>query len=276
MKNFKNFAFDVDLTLIRRNGTVIDGAPEIITAIMKKSGTRLAIASGASLFEVNHAIDLINAELPKDIKFDPTVIAFGGGYIKTPDKTIKNPIFNNELKELISIIREIDSKCVICYRTPEVNFYIDQNISDYLMAKLEHLPKNFGILDNLKDDDYLQSQMKNDNIYSLEIISETHHKEIFDHLTKVYTPKGYVVNFGTCVEINKLGKLNALKSLFGDVKKVVYFGDGYNDIPCFKECGLSFGLGDKEDVVKYATYQSKDHYKALDVLFNQKEETLTL
>ena len=269
----KQFAFDVDGTLVNKQMQILPGAAEFIGKIIDSiNNVEIVITSGASLHEVELAIKLINQNLGEE-KFTPKIIAHGGAYIQIDEKTkVENPLEPNELEELLRIVYNIDPHCAICFRTKEVNFYADKNLPENIIKTMRSLPKSFNAVNNQKSLEFRDVKINSREIFGLEIISAKN-PTIYKMLKERYEKEGFIVSFGTCIEINKVGKVNALLKVYDDLKNVIYFGDGYNDIPCFRECGVSFGIGNNYEAIKYATHKIKTYYEAIEKFF---EDDLSL
>ena len=236
---------DFDGTLIDDSGSIPYSTVGLIDEL-RRDGNKFAIATGRCLKSV--------LDYNKDFSFVDYIISNNGAYIY--DTKLKKAIYKKNL--LITNIRKIVKR----YINKAIIYVTDDNIW-HLLSTNSAYEEDFDVI---KEKDYQSflSDNKN-NLYKIELYFKSLEdaKKCISDLTKMklkictnlqINSSRYIVEI-THQEVNKLeGVLRVLKKIKCNLKDVIAFGDGYNDIALLEKVGYGIALGNAIPEVKKIAY----------------------
>ncbi len=231
--------------------------------------------------------------------FSLDIVALGGSYVTkgtqssadspmefSEHPTTRNPLTAEEIAEVTNVLQAEEFKGTdILYYGEEDMVYTKSKIGKKrLITGILKTAKNMksGVLPNAEKKEYsgisavspeeLKKRMAQD-IFTLGLVnlSREKNKAIALELGKRFKDRGLKVTAGTLLEVGHSNKMQALKSLYGEnAKKVIYFGDGTNDIPCLTNADLSFAIGKKLKVLQSGKYAIESFIDAIDICLTGK------
>jgi HAD superfamily hydrolase (TIGR01484 family) len=222
--DYKAIMLDVDGTLVTNEfeGRI---SPKVKQTILRaNSKVKVGIASGRPLARVGYIFDELKLKIP-------CVISGGTQVVDPVTREIlwEQPILKDDLKAIRKIINEVSYKVWVVDEVDEILY------SSRLKLKK---PVNFFMSKIL--------EAEADRLISLLSPIKTL------ALTKVvaYTP-GYVSLHITHAEATKQHAIEKVAELLKLKKEMIIgVGDGHNDIPLFKACGLRVAMGDAVPTLK--------------------------
>ena len=248
LKNdIKAFLFDVDGTLINREGKMSDNTYKALS-ILKKKGYKLGINSGRPVFSSQMVLRSNKADKLFDWYYGANGIEFYDvlndkkSYVATLDENVIKD-FDNLFKDekYLSLAFYEDNKYLVINHYPEdlnkldkwckVRFVLPKHVDFQKIEK--RVPKMIIVFDDEKVDDLIKklSTIKDERV------------DIFFSGIDVLeiVPKG--LNKGISVdEFSKLLNINQ--------KEIMTFGDAENDVPALEK-GTGVALGKKIDFDKH-------------------------
>ena len=226
------FVFDIDNTIVSDVGEVDNEFFEIAEAMISRD-IRLTFATGRSYECSRKIVERAKTKLP--------VICFDGQVLCTSKKVLYKHVISEisktmfeELKKDFYVYFE-DTYEIVTYDKKAMLFYSIE--FDYPRKRIKIDP-NMHLIKPLR----IYLRKKNQDIESDEdkIIELVCDKDI-----KLKTfPKGVWMmlypkkadKLDACLELCKLQGM--------DMRKVIFFGDDYNDLKLMRKCGISIAMGD--------------------------------
>lgn len=246
-KEIKLIAFDIDGTIITKDGRVLEETKNIIKDL-KQRGIEIVICTGRSF----NGFYWIREELGL-MDFDDYSIASTGAFIRqnaTGKALIKKTLTKDQAKEIASM--HDDDKIDVTIHTRDILYNKAKHpnkhfLRDQAIVRMPWL--RFESIDDIKDD--LARVCFEGDIETLDGFEKRHK----DHLNKSYK---YMRNDPTIIEVlnKEAGKSETLAELAHmlDIKmdEIMYFGDGANDVKSLRAVGVGVAMGNASDSTKKA------------------------
>ncbi len=246
-KDIKLIAFDIDGTIITDDGKVLKETKEIIKNL-KERGIEIVLCTGRTF----NGFYWIRQELGL-IDFDDYSITCTGAFVRqnaTGKALIEKSLTKLDIEKLFSFLDDENIDFVIDTRdilynnaeNPTKEFLDDQELVRMPWLKYESLDDiedSIGRACFISDEETLNK-------------FEDRHKKDFE---KSYR---YMRNDRRITEIlhKDAGKSETLKDLVKildlDMEKVMYFGDGANDVKSIKAAGVGLAMGNGRSLAKDA------------------------
>lgn len=264
------FAFDVDGTLINSKGELQPFVAELFQSIYKQyENPSILFVSGADIQKIKDSIVLIEKNANLKIK-NPYIIGLTGAIILNPNGEYFCPptfLDENFIIELEKLVYNIEKYTYICYATDKGNFFIDYSI---LEPKQQWLPADEVVDIAFKMARFVVSPTTKENLKNLVcakqvraawvfVADKEKNKEIAKRLEEfAKTKPGLTTNGGFDICVGFGSKVEAVSKVCGNnLKNLVYFGDGLNDVALLSlaKSGLikgSVGVGTKSEVLSNA------------------------
>ena len=279
-QGIKDFAFDMDGTLVDSKGRILEGVVDNFQAILRDvPDAKISIVTASTPNIINVFVDNVNKEFRErgiEFKFKPYIASCLGARIEDPDGKL---LFNKTLKpslvkDIANRINIVEENKFLLYVVKDSNYYnldVLNSKEKVLMPilKIKQAQKGYAKFEAFASNtDELEKIVNNNEILGLYILglSSDSVKEIHNAL-KTIDLQGSYVDKGSVVKVTNSNKLNAIKFIYGDdLSKVVYIGDGRNDIEALKACGNSIAVGTNVEVLKSAQFpiiQIKDVYETM-------------
>lgn len=221
---YKALMMDVDGTLI------VNGGGNTISARVKNSiqesqdKIHIGIASGRPLHQVTDIFDELGLK-------QPCVISGGSQIVDPVSKEIlwERPLLSEDIQAITSILNDLELKTWVIDNTEEILYTPNLKL---------HKPLSFFI-PRIKEE-------KAD-----EIISELSDIETVA-LTKVVAyDEGYIALHITHAQATKhYATRKAAEFMNVESEDIIGVGDGYNDFPLFRACGLKIAVGNAVEGLK--------------------------
>jgi len=275
-----HYTFDLDGTLIDSKGELKDGVVQMFDEILANvKAPVFTIASGARINQIEEAMSKINKGL-KNGQVHYNVVANSGSIIRTTSgKETVNPLTGRDCSAVCNIVNTISPNSIIIYRTMLYDYmeYPKNSTQKALHALLLNVGEKFGIEpEEVSEKDIVKFARGNEVMNILVIcLNPKEKKQIFEALQNRFGIGDINISDGTAIDISTYGKKLALVKRFGieTVKKMVYVGDGKNDIEMLSSARHSFGVGKKLKVVSQAVYAVTNYKQITDSLFHDKDLT---
>lgn len=234
--NQKIFFFDLDGTIIKRNGII---SQRVINAIrnIREYGHLCFIASGRPLTFISDHI--------KDIGFDGYLLC-NGSVVVYHDEVIENhPLNELEVKRFIDFLEEYNTEYIL--QTSEKCYIKEDCIRMLEFYKKNEIDVNQFVYDFNRDEQIKQT-------CKIELYPKNLNEriKIIDKLDKFS-----YINYGNSfIEVysKEMSKASAVKkiiqSLNIEYENTYCFGDGKNDIEMFKEVCHSYAMENAKGEVK--------------------------
>ena len=280
----KILAFDIDGTLTDRQTNIQQGVKNIFLDNRLKNYIVLFV-TGNTITTVGKVRENLKKLAGKTISVNSYCATLGGSiiYDDNGNKILERFLCRKRIKNFFNTATKIDPDCVFLFMhndhqtfnhitSEKIKSIVDKNLKNLNMA-LDEI-----VFDN---EDYHTLLPKLDRIYSVNIFSLNHAKDIMEALSPLAQDAGYPIYISKheyMVQIAANSKLKALKYMVAKLKKdkvfegdlgdVVYFGDGGNDVECLKACGLSVARGSNLDkaVVDASNIYAEDITPHLDMI----------
>ena len=271
------FVFDLDGTLIDKNQKLFSGVVKMFDEMLAKApNASFTIASGSRLNQIEKITAEINQKL-KNGKIDFNIISNAGSIVKRADGYMyRMPIKESDMKDVMRAVKESDDKAIMIFRTDEKDLmYLPKSLMEKGKHKLiDVIGKKYWLTPEYALTQQILNAIKDEKIYSAEIVSLTKRKSVFEKINKSLKTKSLKLSDSMAMELSNCGKLEALKMLFvGDLSNMVYVGDGKNDIEPMQQAKVSYALGKKLEVLNSATFAITSHKQITDNLFNDVDLT---
>ncbi|MBQ8749750.1 MAG: HAD family phosphatase [Clostridia bacterium] len=281
-KNINKFAFDVDGTLVDDHFKLNKGVYAFIYEMLLKEKCQFMICTGSSYNKASKVVSMIKDEIVQNYKngvevakqFQPSIACYGGSVIVKNNRIVRDKrIERVDFDKIEKIVNQIDEKAIILLNKEDGMHYIEPKMisKDNLKIKFLQLLQatkgegGFNTIGESAEDYY--KLIDNNEIGSLEILSLSSSKN--KAITKALSESiaDLTISAGTTIQVSNGSKLEAIKTCLGEnVKKVLYVGDGYNDIPAMQEAGISFALGKKVKVLESADF-AVENFENITVAF---------
>ena len=275
-----HYTFDLDGTLIDGKGELKDGVVEMFDEILANVKEPVfTIASGARINQVETAMNKINARL-KNGQARYNVVANSGSIIRTTSgKMTINALTGRDCSAACNVVSTISPNSIIIYRTMLYDYveYPKNSTQKALHTILLNVGEKFGIEAQEVDEKDIVKLARGNEVMNILVIclNPKEKKQIFEALQNRFGIGEISISDGTAIDISTYGKKLALVKRFGaeTVKKMVYVGDGNNDIEMLSSARHSFGVGKKLKVVSEAVYAITNYKQITDNLFHGKDLT---
>ena len=274
----KTFAFDIDGTLLKKDGEIDS---DVFPMLEHENFTKnnLIFATGNTKKVIDAFIEKAKEQFVNLKSIKAYCAAINGAVIYAPNGEI---IYDAKMDktQLISSVKQVceeDQDAILLYTTSS-SYIVSQSkdeskqkIIDYV---IEHESKK-GILGltircvNKTDEEIIKSA---DGIYGLAVFSNNRHK-LYEKLVKIYSGTNYSIyeddHYNTCL-VGTGKKWQALlkiveseknnKNFAKSAEDIIYFGDGHNDIECLENCKISYARGRNLDkrIVQSAKNSASD------------------
>lgn len=273
------YTFDLDGTLIDSKQQLKPGVVEMFDQIAKNQPNAIiTIASGARPNQIKAVVDDINRQL-KNGKINPTIIACGGSYIQSSNSgTLIKHLTHQDIHAVEKSLEDVGAEAIRVLRTEYGDFYPQPvNKKEKALYKLlEKVGSSFGIEPLPLSNKAFGQMIANGDVLSLEyiILDKKKRNEFVKQFSVVNKNPTLNISGGTSCQIANFGKKGALIERFGEgaLKKMVYMGDGMNDVEMFKNSYVSFGVGSKFKAVRHAHYAIPDYQTATNYLFGEESK----
>lgn len=246
-KNIRLIAFDIDGTLITKDGRVLKENKKIIKDL-KERGVKIVLCTGrnfSGFYWIRQELDLMG--------YDDYSITCTGAFIRqnaTGKALLKKVLSIEDMKEIEAKLDDTDIQFAIHTRDILYNKYENPNQAFLNDQKLVRMPwlkyKNLGdIKDDLARACFIADKEKIDDF-------EKRHKDDFINSYK------YMRNEKTIIEIlhKDAGKSETLRDLAKmldlDMNEIMYFGDGANDLKSIEAVGVGVAMGNAREITKEA------------------------
>ena len=273
-----HYTYDLDGTLIDGKSEIKDGVIEMFDEILKNVKMPVfTIASGARVNQIDDVMRTINSRL-KNGKIKYNVVANSGSLIRTTSgKTSINPLSGRDFMDICKIVKAISPNAVVVYRTMLYDYmdFAENSVQKALHCAIQKFGPKFGVEpEEVLEKDILKIA-RNNEVMNILIMSlnPNDKKKIYNALKNHFGISDIFVSDGTAIDVSNFGKKNALTKRFGldTVKKMVYVGDGKNDIEMLNTARYSFAVGKKLKVISQADYAITDFRQISDHLFHNKD-----
>ena len=289
-QGIKDFAFDMDGTLVDDKGRILEGVIDNFQAILSDvSDAKISIVTASTPNIIQIFIENVNKEFKErgiEFKFKPYIASCLGARIEDTDgKLLLNKTLTPSLvQDIANRINIVEENKFLLYVVKDANYYnLDVlNSKEKVMMpilKIMQAKKGYAKFEanaiNTADLDKIINNNEILGLYILGLSSESV-KEIHNAI-KTLDLHGSYVDKGSVVKVTNSNKLNAIKFIYGDdLSKVVYVGDGRNDIDALKACGNSVAVGSNVEVLKSAQFpliQIKNVYDTMTSSMMKKQAT---
>lgn len=238
-KQIKAIFFDVDGTIYWHDIHDVIASTREILQQLHACGYKIAIATSRCRREFDNAPSFL-----REFPFDGYIFDGGALIIKDDAILYQNAIKEDVIQTLLSYAKHHD--LALRYATADGNYFIKEEPADIQDAFF----KLYLNVPTVKpyDEDIC------DNI--LLYCNETQQKEIIPQLGNVNISNHKTVLEITANGTNKATAIQKLAASWGiDMKEVMCFGDGFNDLEMIEQAGVSVAMGNGEEVLRqYADY----------------------
>ena len=273
-----HYTFDLDGTLIEDGGELKEGVVEMFDEILANvKDPVFTIASGARINQIQETMNKINSQL-KNGKIRYNVVANSGSLISTTTGKMQiNPLSGRDCSTICNVVKTINPNSIVVFRTMLYDYmeYPETTTQKALHSLFLSVAPKFGIeAEEIPYKDIVKIARSEEVMNVLVLCLDPKDKrKIYNALQSQFGVGDISVTDGTVIDISTYGKKLALVKRFGleTVKRMVYVGDGKNDIEMLESARHSYGVGKKLKVVSRASY-AVSHYKQItDNLFHDKD-----
>lgn len=266
MQKKLTLAFDVEGTLLDKTGKLDLDVIDIFKKADKRQ-TTFILLTGGSLSVAQDALRQIN-EAIGGVPIKAWIGANGGGLIYSPDgKNVKNEHFaESDIEDALLYARAVDKNCIAMYATEKGNFVdcpdsIANKVAMYFFKKHDAKKGSAGMklqdidIASFKNIDDLINEIGNINEMYFFTLSKDKKAEIHSKLAMLFGDNysTYSEKYISAPAMNKWFALKEIQKLDAnlpqDVRDIIYFGDGENDIACLKWCNLSVARGEQATTI---------------------------
>lgn len=288
MENFdkehiKKFSFDLDGTLINCKGELNLGVPEFFYEILTTiKNPKICISTANNKQYAQNVVNSINEKLinelslNKDKILNPEFVTFNGAQIFTSDGELikSDPISKSQYENIENIASFIDKNALLLAKTDIGLIYKNPGFSvrksiiiNAIKCFAPHINLEKTNIFKLSEDKFNQA-LNDSKVFAIEILSLNHNlkNQIFKILSG--NVQDLSVSYDGTIALNKGSKLQSI-SHDTNLDNIIHMGDGYEDIPLLKSCGLSYAFGDKVDVLKSAKFAVDNFYDIRDSFFGR-------
>ena len=280
----KVLAFDVDGTLSDVYSNIQPGVQPVFldNRVLKN---KIIFATGNTITTINTMRQNLLKLNPKLNKCFSYSACLGGSIIYD---NLDNIVFQKFLcrKKLVKYLDrcvKLDPQCFFMFMLEDRQVFAHTNdeFKSYIVSKFGKMNMDQNEM-SFNDEDYHTFLKKLPRIYTVNIFSVNNFMQMYNDLladvkqAKYFT---YIDFRWNMVQISSGNKYNAVRymvkklkeqNLYNkDIKDVVYFGDGENDIDCLKMCNFSIARGSDlpQKVVDAATVYAEDVTPYLNKIF---------
>lgn len=265
MQKKLTMAFDVEGTLLDKTGKLDLDVIDIFKKADKRQ-TTFILLTGGSLSVAQDALRQINERIG-GAPIKAWIGANGGGLIYSPDgQKVKNEYFSeSDIDNALSYARALDKKCIAMYATEKGNFVdcpdsIANKVAMYFFKKHDAKKGSAGMklqdidISSFKSIDDLTDEIGNINEMYFFTLSKDKKAEIHSKLSLAFNDECsiYCDKYISIPAMNKWFALKEIQKLDEnlpqDVRDIIYFGDGENDVACLKWCNLSVARGEQATI----------------------------
>lgn len=253
MSEIKGYAFDIEGTLYK-GGHLRDGVDKLFQEI-SKTGKPIMFVSGMNEAEITRVVAQIENEANIDLS-KATISYNAGAVIRGQDgKYIaKNYLSDIDIAHIENIVENHSDSAIIVRRSKDNNYRFAITEAEGLAPKAKKLATQVivKLLEIMKVVE-LDSQIATRNqmcalkdVGSLEIVALPN---IVKELAKKLASElpHLTINAGASLQISTKNKMYAIQKVFGeDLKDIMYFGDGINDLECLRNCGYAVAANSKK------------------------------
>ena len=246
-KSIKLIAFDIDGTLITKDGRVLKENKKIIKDL-KERGIKIVLCTGrnfSGFYWIRQELDLMG--------YEDYSITCTGAFIRqnaTGKALLKKVLSMEDMREIEAKLDDTDIQFAIHTRDILYNKYENPNQAFLNDQKLVRMPwLKYESIDDINVDlpraCFIGEKEKIDDF-------EKRHKDDFINDYK------YMRNEKTIIEIlhKDAGKSETLRDLAEmldlDMSEIMYFGDGANDLKSIEAVGVGVAMGNAREITKEA------------------------
>lgn len=241
---FKYIALDFDGTLLGADHNISQRSIDVLKKLQEK-GIKIILCSGRNVTQMNFVADKIGAE-----KYDTYIVSDNGGVvteIKDGKRTVlKNAKFRDgELTEILKVVKR-RTRIISAFndgRRYMAKFHLLEMIVAYYRYKERSI---IGLPNQASKILLIDRQQKIEVIYD----------EVKDQVIQKFSHVNVFRSVPTLIEITPEGstKGQGLEMIFNiegwDLKDLIVFGDGENDISMFEVAGRAVAMANAFDTVK--------------------------
>ena len=195
-------------------------------------------------------LEIEELKLVEQFEFDGYLLLNGGYCIIDSQIIYDNKIPQEDLKEIIKIVKENNYPCLFIESNQMYITHINQRVIDAQASISTMIPP-------------ISNQINIDNIYQVDpYVDEKGIKEIIKNTKHVKVTKWHDYAYDIVPKTGgKAAAIQAVSKHFGYQKEeLMAFGDGHNDISMMRQAPISIAMGNAIDEVKeVATYITKSN-----------------
>lgn len=264
---YKVIGIDLDGTLLTKSKKITRKNFNALSAYINRGGIPVIITgrSSVSAFKFFHKIEK-NAN--KKMRF---LACFNGAYIfdQLENKEYKKFISNDVAKEIYEYAKK--NKLSAWFYTERSRVKKAAEVKGYRFVITSKLFKNLNLI-KLNPRQDISS-------YKINLMSFSKKKtaKVLDDLRNIYKDKlVFSLSSKNLIEINSTGvdKGYAINFVLEKTKtkkeNSIFFGDSFNDVPAFKQCGCSYAIKPKnKDVLNFSTKSTNYKRNAVAQIINK-------
>lgn len=281
----KILAFDVDGTLADEDSNIQQGVQSVFKDERIKN-CAVIFVTGNTLTTIKRLRKKLLAISNHNLPINSYSATLGGALICDSQNNIvfEKRICKRRLRKILDACVSVDPQSFFLVLQKDKQVFLNitsQAIKEIVLKKLEHINLDKSEID-FNDQNYQQALPKMGRVYEVNIMCPNDVKRVFETVKPLADEAGY---FCYCeenlnmVSISSNTKLKALKHIVRcmrssgeytkQLKDVVYFGDGMNDLECMRACELSIARGTNLDpqIVKASKFYAEDVTPFLDEIF---------
>lgn len=250
--NYKMIVLDLDDTLLKNDGTILDCTKEKLQ-VAQEQGTKVVLASGRPTF----AIEKIANEL-KLKKYGGYIISYNGARIincASREEMYASNITVSQIHKLY----DMSKKAGAYIQTYVGNHIIASEANEYTDIEKQITGMDIIVATNFKEyisDDVVKAIVLQ-HPDKLKKIEETWKNEIGDSMYMTIS-KPFFLEFMN-KEVDKSKSIERLAKILGiSMLEVIAIGDSYNDLSMIKAAGLGVAMDNAVDCVKAAANYTTD------------------
>jgi Cof subfamily protein (haloacid dehalogenase superfamily) len=237
LSNFKALLFDVDRTLIPKDGTIFPELPDIL-AKFHQLGFHIGVCTGRGFPQIHQKV------MPLFPKKSLHILGGGSQIIDSQGKVIwQKPISPEVIDQLKKFLSEHDADFLMI--KPQAIFAPD----NHMLERIKTHPWNYlaDSIENMTNNDVGLVYVTNLNKEIIDFVKnlpELSYKNMVGNTGNRYidiTAK----NINKGVTIKEYAQINSIKP-----SEIIGFGDSENDIEFLQTCGFAVAVGNADQKVK--------------------------